>query len=177
MKTHKDQWLLAMPYPPERLPGSIRRGHTMAPVGQTPSQWLCLMHSPRKMCSQPIVSKALAWGIIRQSACLLAAITIRKSQEPCSEPIPEVFAPWVHCTSRPHPSSGRECCCDFYILPKAQICMAVSSLLQNERWYQRRHDGAELVVECKPQFLTNPAYRSALQGLVESEECRSILPS
>jgi hypothetical protein len=33
------------------------------------------------MCSQLIVRKALSWGIIGTSAPMLAAITIRKSQQ------------------------------------------------------------------------------------------------
>jgi hypothetical protein len=52
----------------------------MAPVGQKPSQWLCLMKPLREMCSQTIVSKALSWDIIGKSAPMLAEITIRKSQ-------------------------------------------------------------------------------------------------
>jgi hypothetical protein len=83
MKTHTNQWLRTMPYPPERLTGATRRGHPMTPEGQKPSQWLCLTKLPRERCSQPIASKALSWGIIRKSACILAELTIRKSQE-CS---------------------------------------------------------------------------------------------
>jgi hypothetical protein len=52
----------------------------MAPEGQKPSKWLCLTKLPREMYSQPIVHKALSWGTLRKSACILAAITIRKSQ-------------------------------------------------------------------------------------------------
>jgi hypothetical protein len=52
----------------------------MAPEGQKPSQWLSLTKLPREMYSQPIVHKALSWGAIRKSACILAEITIRKSQ-------------------------------------------------------------------------------------------------
>jgi hypothetical protein len=51
----------------------------MAPEGQKPSKWLCLTKLPREMYSQPIVHKALSWGAIRKSACILAEITIRKS--------------------------------------------------------------------------------------------------
>jgi hypothetical protein len=35
------------------------------------------------MYPQPIVHKALSWGAIRKSACILAEITIRKSQGSC----------------------------------------------------------------------------------------------
>ena len=35
MKVLKNQRVLAMPYPSERLAGATRRGHTMAPEGQT----------------------------------------------------------------------------------------------------------------------------------------------
>ena len=80
MKTLKNQWLWTMPYPSERLSGATRRGPTMAPEGQKPSQWRCLTKLPREMYSQPIVHKALSWGAIRKSACILTEITIRKSQ-------------------------------------------------------------------------------------------------
>jgi hypothetical protein len=33
MKVHKNQWLLTMPYPLERLAGATSRGQTMAPEG------------------------------------------------------------------------------------------------------------------------------------------------
>ena len=52
----------------------------MTPEGQKPSQWLCLAKFPRERYSQPIVYKALSWSAIRKSACILAEITIRKSQ-------------------------------------------------------------------------------------------------
>jgi|SoiMetStandDraft_2_1073263.scaffolds.fasta_scaffold03071_2 hypothetical protein len=52
----------------------------MAPEVQKPSKWLCLTKLPREKYSQPIVHKALSWGSIRKSACILAEITIRKSQ-------------------------------------------------------------------------------------------------
>jgi hypothetical protein len=80
MKVHKNQWLLTMLYPLVRLAGATRRGQTMAPEGQKPSKWLCLPKLPREMYPQPIVHKALSWGAIRKPACILAEITIRKSQ-------------------------------------------------------------------------------------------------
>ena len=64
MKAHTNQWVLTMPYPLERLAGATSRGQIMAPERQKPSQWLCLTKLPREMCSQPIVHKALSWGII-----------------------------------------------------------------------------------------------------------------
>src|SRR5262245_29733744 len=80
MKLHKNQRLLTMSYPLERLARARSRGQTMAPEGQKPSQWLHLTELPSKMYSQPIVHKALSRGTIRRSACILAEITIRKSQ-------------------------------------------------------------------------------------------------
>jgi hypothetical protein len=38
MKAHKNQWVLTMPCPLERLSGAASRGQTMAPEGQKPSQ-------------------------------------------------------------------------------------------------------------------------------------------
>ena len=80
MKVHENQWVLTVPCLLEHLAGATSRGQTMTPEGQKPSQWLCLAKFPREMYSQPIVHKALSWGAIRKSACILAEITIRKSQ-------------------------------------------------------------------------------------------------
>src|SRR5215472_14480150 len=80
MKVHTNQWLLTLLYPLERLAGAARRGHTMAPEGQRPSQWRCLTKLPREMYSQPIVHKALSRGTIRKSACIPTEITYRESQ-------------------------------------------------------------------------------------------------
>jgi hypothetical protein len=80
MKAHTNQWVLTVPYPLEHLAGATSRGQTMAPEGQRPSRWLYLTQLPREMYSQPIVHKALSWGIIRKSAPILAEITTRKSQ-------------------------------------------------------------------------------------------------
>jgi hypothetical protein len=38
VKAHKNQWVLTMPCPLERLAGATSRGQTMAPEGQKPSQ-------------------------------------------------------------------------------------------------------------------------------------------
>ena len=81
MKVHENQWVLTMPCLLEHLAGATSRGQTMTPEGQKPSQWLCLAKFPRERYSQPIVHKALSWGAIRKSACILAEITIRKSQK------------------------------------------------------------------------------------------------
>ena len=80
MKVHENQWVLTMPCLLEHLAGATSRGQTMTPEGQKPSQWLCLAKFPRERYSQPIVYKALSWSAIRKSACILAEITIRKSQ-------------------------------------------------------------------------------------------------
>jgi hypothetical protein len=82
MKAHTNQWVLTVPYPLAHLAGATSRGQTMAPEGQKPSQWLYLTQLPREMCSQLIVHKALSRGTIRKAACILAEITIRKSQVP-----------------------------------------------------------------------------------------------
>jgi len=80
MKVCENQWVLTIPYPPKYLSRATSRGQTMVPEAQKPSQWLCLTKLPREMCSQLIASKALSWGTIRKSACILAEIIIRKSQ-------------------------------------------------------------------------------------------------
>ena len=59
MKVLQNQWVWTMPCPSERLARAIRRGHTMAPEAQRPSQWPCLTQLPREIRSQLIVSKAL----------------------------------------------------------------------------------------------------------------------
>src|SRR5512138_1213509 len=80
MKVHKNQWLWDGPYSPDHLSGALSRGHTMAPEGQTPSQRPEMGPPHSGVDLQPLENKALSWGIIRKSACILAAITIRKSQ-------------------------------------------------------------------------------------------------
>ena len=52
----------------------------MAPEVAEAFPVLYLTQLPRKMYSQPIVHKALSWSTIRKAVCILAAITIRKSQ-------------------------------------------------------------------------------------------------
>jgi hypothetical protein len=55
----------------------------MAPEGQTPSQRPEMGPPHSDVDLQLLENKALSWGIIRKSACILAAITIRKSQDSC----------------------------------------------------------------------------------------------
>jgi len=69
-----------MPYHPKALLERHAEDKPWHLRGQKPSKCPCLTKLPREMCPQLIVSKALSWGIIRKSACLLADITIRKSQ-------------------------------------------------------------------------------------------------
>jgi hypothetical protein len=74
----------------------------MAPEGQKPSKWLCLTKLPREMYPQPIVHKALSWGAIRKSACILAEITIRKSQTTSYQHIPvsaKVLDGMIYCST------------------------------------------------------------------------------
>ena len=80
VKVHTNQWVLTVPYPLEHLAGATSRGQTMAPGVAEAFPVLYLTQLSREMYSQPIVHKALSWGTIRKAACILAAITIRKSQ-------------------------------------------------------------------------------------------------
>jgi hypothetical protein len=80
MKMHTNQWVWTMLSDLERLAGARSRGQTIATEGQQPSQWRCLTKLLRGMYSQPFVYKALSWGAIRRSACILAENTYRKSQ-------------------------------------------------------------------------------------------------
>src|SRR6516165_7333538 len=69
----------------QRLAGATRRGHTTAPGGQTPAQCPDRGQPHSDMDVQPLENTALSWGTIRKSACILAEITYRKSQD-CSVP-------------------------------------------------------------------------------------------
>ena len=80
VKMHKNQCVRTMPCSPEGLSGATNRGHTMAPEAQTPSQWPDMGRPHRHVGLQLLENKALSWGTIRKSACILAAITIRNSQ-------------------------------------------------------------------------------------------------
>src|SRR5712691_5861946 len=80
MKTHKNQQLLTMPSPLGPLLEPCARGQTSVPEGQKPLERPCMRRLVREVCSQSIDCKALSWGIIRKPTCILAEITIRKSQ-------------------------------------------------------------------------------------------------
>src|SRR5882672_6188739 len=60
--------------------GAMSQRPTIVTEVQKPSQRPCMIRLLREVCSQLIERKALSWGIIRKSACILAEITIRKSQ-------------------------------------------------------------------------------------------------
>jgi hypothetical protein len=61
MKVHKNQWLWDGPYSPDHLSGSISRGHTMAPEGQTPSQRPEMGPPHSDVDLQLLENKALSW--------------------------------------------------------------------------------------------------------------------
>src|SRR5712664_1545257 len=68
--------------------GAMSKRPTIVTEVQKPSQRPCMIRFLREVCSQLIERKALSWGIVRKSACILAEITIRKSQLQtlCGEP-------------------------------------------------------------------------------------------
>src|SRR5712664_261956 len=71
--------------------GAMSKRPTIVTEVQKPSQRPCMIRFLREVCSQLIEKKALSWGIIRKSACILAEITIRKShplEGSCQEAIP-----------------------------------------------------------------------------------------
>src|SRR5713101_1631577 len=92
MKTHKNQQLLTMPSPLGPLLEPCARGQTSVPEGQKPLERPCMRRLVREVCSQSVDCKALSWGIIRKSACILTKITIRRSQVSWSggSPAPKV---------------------------------------------------------------------------------------
>src|SRR5262245_33134988 len=79
----------------KRLARATRRGPTRASEGQKPSQYPCLTKLPREKCPQLLVSKALSWGIIGKSACILADIMLRKSQSEFNESLARNSCIWV----------------------------------------------------------------------------------
>ena len=82
VKTHRNQRLWSMLYSPEHLSGATSSGHTMAPEAQMPAQCPDRVQPHSDMGVQLLENKALSWGTIRKAACILAEITIRKSQNP-----------------------------------------------------------------------------------------------
>jgi hypothetical protein len=60
-----------------------------------------------------------------------AANAMKSGFSPWSNPVTAVFAPCVSCSKEPQAkSSGRRCCCDFYLLPEPNIVSAVDQLLK-----------------------------------------------
>src|SRR5919199_1880400 len=80
VKALKNHQVWIMPYPPARLSGATSRGQTTAPEVQKPSQRSDMGRPHRDVSLQPLENKALSWGIIRKSACILAEVALRKSQ-------------------------------------------------------------------------------------------------
>src|SRR5262245_61160865 len=93
-----------MPYPPERLSRATSRGQTMPPEGQRPAQCPDRGQSHSDMDVQPLENTALLRGIIHKSACILAEITIRKSQ--CSAADLETY--WREAFHLPYTSPSRK---------------------------------------------------------------------
>ena len=60
MKAHKNQWVLPMPCPLERLSGATSRGQTMASEADA-SQWLCLTKLPKR-CTHNLLCTSTFMG-------------------------------------------------------------------------------------------------------------------
>jgi len=80
MKSHTNQCLVGLLSPLISLVELRTRGHTMVSGVQTPSQGPDRGRPHSDVSLQLLESTALAWGIIRRSAYILAEITVRKSQ-------------------------------------------------------------------------------------------------
>ena len=81
MKVHKNQWFWDRPYSPDHLPGAISRGHPRVPGGADAFAVPDRGRPYSDVDVQLLENKALSRDIIHKSACILAEITIRKSQE------------------------------------------------------------------------------------------------
>ena len=55
MKVHKNQWVLTMPYPLERLAGATSRGQTMAPERQKPSHSGYASRNSHEICTHNLL--------------------------------------------------------------------------------------------------------------------------
>ena len=81
MKVHKNQGIGTMPILPNAFLGSQAEDKLWHLVAQKPSQRPDMVRPHRDVDLQVLDNKALSRGSIRKSACILAEITIRKSQE------------------------------------------------------------------------------------------------
>src|SRR5215468_783771 len=91
----------------------------------------------RNVGLQLLENKALSWGVIRRSACILAEITIRKShplEGSCQEARPLPCTPRSRGQAKPH---------DFYLggaFP--YCCKRHSAMMRSERLRQEVHHGS-----------------------------------
>jgi hypothetical protein len=80
MKVHKNQGIGTMPILPNAFLGSQAEDKLWHLVAQKPSQRPDMVRPHRDVDLQLLDNKALSRGSIRKSACILAEITVRKSQ-------------------------------------------------------------------------------------------------
>lgn len=83
--------------------------------------------------------------------------------------IHEQLSPCVDCSKRPTSGSGRQCCCNFYVLPDDAARRAVKSLLgqvSNGTTSLRNSAGDELDIRIKAKVATDPDALTALAEFV-----------
>jgi hypothetical protein len=74
MKVDENHQLLTTPFPLSSLREPGARGHPCVLEVQKPFSWRYRRQLLSKMSSQPVERKVLSWGVIRQSAGMLAEI-------------------------------------------------------------------------------------------------------
>jgi hypothetical protein len=90
--------------------------------------------------------------------------------EPLPPPIhPALLEPCELCANPKGP--GRICCCDYYHLTHRARAKQIRESLLSQPWQsQRRTDLDTLQIDLKVRYLTDPAYRDALGGIVQHLE-------
>lgn len=69
----------------------------------------------------------------------------------------------AYCTSRPAPGSGRECCCDFFYIPRERQRSEIRALLKPGAVTISRKDHATMSVAMHIEILKDPRHRATLE--------------
>ncbi|MEJ0095218.1 MAG: hypothetical protein WDN46_17985 [Methylocella sp.] len=115
-------------------------------------------------------------ALVDPEAQILTAITpqnhgsrasiLKAGFEPLLEDARLLIELCAYCPSRPGALSDRECCCDFFYIPRRRQRSEIAALLQPGPVKVVRANGEIMSVEMDIEVLKDPARRAALQAFV-----------
>lgn len=119
-------------------------------------------------------------ALVDPDARILTAITphnlgsrrsiLKAGFEPLMEDARLLIELCAYCTSRPAASSGRECCCDFFHIPRERQRSEIRALLKPGPVALSRTDHETMSVAMHIEVLKDPRRRAALESFTANHE-------